>query len=54
MPAIPYRELYGPAHSGNSCEVVWPRQMRDILSEARHRRHVLSSRPVRRVGTTRS
>jgi len=33
---IAYRELYCPAHFGNSYEVMWPREMRQVLSEAIH------------------
>jgi len=33
---ISYRELYAPAHFGNSYEVMWPREMRnEILREAK-------------------
>ncbi len=32
---LPYRELYCPAHFGNSYEVMWPREMRAILAEGR-------------------
>jgi hypothetical protein len=31
---IPYRELYCPAHFGNSYEVMWSREMKEMLSEA--------------------
>lgn len=33
---IAYRELYCPAHFGNSYEVMWPKEMKEILSEAKH------------------
>jgi len=33
---IAYRELYAPAHFGNSYEVMYPREMRRLLAEARH------------------
>jgi hypothetical protein len=33
--SVSYRELYAPAHFGNSYEVMWPREMKDVLSEAR-------------------
>lgn len=29
-----YRELYCPAHFGNSYEVMWPGEMREVLAEA--------------------
>ncbi len=35
MQPIRYRELYCPAHFGNSYEVMWPREMRRVLSEAK-------------------
>ncbi len=31
-----YRELYCPAHFGNSYEVMWSNEMRDLLAEAKH------------------
>jgi hypothetical protein len=31
-----YRELYCPAHFGNSYEVMWPNEMRQVLAEAKH------------------
>jgi len=34
MNKIEYRELYAPAHFGNSYEVMYPREMRQMLSEA--------------------
>ena len=30
------RELYAVAHFGSSYEVMWPREMREVLTEARH------------------
>jgi hypothetical protein len=33
--AFDYRELYAPAHFGNSYEVMWSREMRDVLAEAK-------------------
>jgi len=36
MAGLPYRELYCPAHFGNSYEAAWPGEMEDLLSEARH------------------
>lgn len=32
---LAYRELYAPAHFGNSYEVIWPGEMKDLLSEAK-------------------
>ena len=33
---LPFRELYAVAHFGSSYEAMWPREMRAILSEAKH------------------
>lgn len=35
MHVMSHRELYCPAHFGNSYEVMWPNEMRDLLSEAK-------------------
>ena len=34
--AFAHRELYCPAHFGNSYEAMWQREMREVLAEARH------------------
>jgi hypothetical protein len=35
MAQFAYRELYCPAHFGNSYEVMWPGEMKELLSECR-------------------
>ncbi len=36
MSVLGRRELYCPAHFGNSYESMWPNEMRDVLAEAKH------------------
>lgn len=36
MAKLTYRELYCPAHFGNSYEVMWPNEMEQVLAEAQH------------------